>query len=255
MTTIVPTSEATAKPYHPQEHLVVLKTPDGPKEYYPFNWQLQEFRLRFPNGVLDAQIVHFDVEHDFVLVRVTASEDDLDHCRGVGLQAGSLMLIDKVTQRAKAQALVDLGIGCPWPIAFEEDLERLESVLAQEQTNAQPDVHPDAELPEAPSPIHNIAQPVPEMNGKPSSNEHKPRRTEETVQAFYAKAYRIAPTELETKWSKFVLGVTGRPLVKGPLSEDELNKLNGIISQAYQKQKTLQPTAGKNGARVQEVRG
>jgi hypothetical protein len=78
-----------------------------------------------------------------------------------------------------------------------------------------------------------------------SGQQHKPARTAETVQAWFAKVYQVKPQELEAKWAKFCLGVVGRPLSKGPLSEDELNKLNSVISQAWQRQKAA---SGKTAA-------
>jgi hypothetical protein len=117
---------------------------------------------------------------------------------------GSLALLDKVTERAKVQALADMGIGCAWPVVFENDLDTTEIVLVQDNTSAQ-----------VAGQVGTLEQPSEQSNG------HKPARTAETVQAFWQKAYHIKPQEIETRWSRFVLGVTGRPLDKGPLSEDE----------------------------------
>ncbi len=158
-----PQTPAT-KNYNPCEHLVVLKTANGPKEHYPFHWRLHEFRLRYPNGVLDAQIVQLDVERDFVVVKVVAKEDDLGNCQGVGLSSGSLTLVDKVAERAKAQALVDLGIGCAWPIAFDDMLETLE-IVPPEQSPTEALIHSSEVAPRA------------------SNHEYKPVRSAGAVQA------------------------------------------------------------------------
>jgi hypothetical protein len=222
------TQQTNGTSYNPQEHLMTVQTTNGPAAHYPFTWRQHEFRLRYPNGILDAVILQADLERDLVVVKVTACADDLGNCTGVGLATGSLTLIASVTERAKVQALADLGIGCAWPVLFTDDLDR-------------PDI---------------IQTPPTETNGTPFSqetsnpaiqkagSEHHPQRTAETVQAFYAKTYQVKAIELEAKWAKFVLGITGRPLAKGPLSEEELNKLNSIITQYWQKQ---------HGAREQQV--
>src|SRR5690242_14470749 len=106
------TQQTSATSYNPQEHLVTVQTANGPAAHYPFAWRQHEFRLRYPQGILDAVILQADLERDLVVVKVTAKEDDLGNCIGVGLATGSLTLIASITERAKAQALADLGIGC-----------------------------------------------------------------------------------------------------------------------------------------------
>jgi hypothetical protein len=214
--------------YHPQDHLILLKTVTGPKHYYPFCWRLHEFRLRYPMGILDAEILHVDVERDLVVVKVTAKADELGSCIGVGLQAGGLTTLTHVTERAQAQALADLGIGCPWPVAFDDMLEGME-VLQSEP---------------APIPLHEGAHTASSEDPTPSESKHQPVRTAETVQAFYARTYGVKSTELEAKWAKFCLGITGRALAQGPLTGDELNKINGIISRYWEKQHVQQASTG-----------
>src|SRR5579883_802336 len=113
----------TSADFNPKDHLITLKTVDGPTLYYPFWWQLHAFRLRYPHGNIAVEIVHFDVERDLVIVRAAATVDSLDAGKGTGLCFGSLTLLDQATERAKSQALLDLGIGS-WPILFRDELER-----------------------------------------------------------------------------------------------------------------------------------
>jgi hypothetical protein len=91
--------------------------------------------------------------------------------------------------------------------------------------------------------VHGSIVAMQKEQAQRNGQQHKPVRTAETVQAFYAKVYQIQPQELEAKWTKFVLGVAGRSLSKGPLTEDELNKLNSVISQAWQRQKAASDKA------------
>lgn len=227
------TQQTNGASYTPQDHLITIQTTNGPIAHYPFQWRQHEFRLRYPLGLLDAQIIQSDVERDLIVVKVIAKADDLGNCTGVGLQTGSLTLLNQVIERAKAQTLADLGIGCPWPVLFTDQLDTLE-VVQPEPTPLRETIQPVTETNNTPA-LQETSNPVLQKAGKPGY-EHQPQRTAETVQAFYAKAYQVRPTELEAKWAKFVLGITGRPLAKGPLSEEELNKLNSIITQYWQKQ-------------------
>ncbi len=176
----------TLATFDPHDHLITLKTVDGPKAHYPFRWHLHEFRLRYPLGIIQAEIVHLDVERDLVIVRVIACADGLEAGKGVGLQTGSLSLLDQVTQRAKAQALLDLGIGCAWPVLFDGDLETAEIISQQyEQSNRKHDER------------------------QSSSHGHQPARTASTVQVLFAKAYKVKATELETRWERYKAHLLG----------------------------------------------
>jgi hypothetical protein len=75
------------------------------------------------------------------------------------------------------------------------------------------------------------------------SRDQQPVRTVEAVQTFFTKVYQVRPQDLEAKWAKFCLGVLGRPLTKGPLTQEELNKINGIISQAWHRKQTASNTS------------
>lgn len=77
------------------------------------------------------------------------------------------------------------------------------------------------------------------MPNLPKLNSGRPKYTVETVKAFYIQAYRVQPAELAAKWAKFCLGVTGRPLSQGPLTQDELHKLNSIINHYCQRQQSF----------------
>lgn len=269
--------------YTPQEHLIVLKTPDGPKEYYPFNWRLHEFRLRYPGGVLDAQIIQVDLERDFVIVKATASEDGLDNCKGVGLQTGSLVLLHQVTNHAKVQALADLGIGCPWPVIFEDELD--DAKIVKQAVEASSNGHTPNHLesarrlfastfnvqPEAlverwaAYKVNILGAPVDDSDLTPaqlarvhgsivakekelaqhSGQQHKPARTASTVQAFFAKQYQVKPVDLDTRWAKFKAHVLKTEITDDDLTEEQLSQLNAFISQQYQKQQAQRPVVRK----------
>src|SRR5215470_6823836 len=59
----------TARAYHPRDHLVKIGTKEGLKDYYPAASRLYELTLRYPDANFTSEIVHLDVEHDFVIVK------------------------------------------------------------------------------------------------------------------------------------------------------------------------------------------
>ncbi len=218
----------TLATFDPCDHLIAIKTIDGPKAHYPFCWCLHEFRLRYPLGIIQAELLHLDVERDLVVVRVTACADGLEAGKGVGLHTGSLTLLGQVTQRAKAQALMDLGIGCGWPVIFPDELGQAEIVPQYEQSSGKADEHQHA------------------------SPGHKPARTASTVQALFAKAYKVKATELEARWQRYKAHLLGAAIADEQLSEDHLNTLNATASQQYQKmmvERELVASSGGSGSK------
>src|SRR6266487_4050647 len=116
--------QLSTKAYNPGDHLVKIKTKEGVKDYYPANWRLYEFRLRYPLGILNAEIVHMDIERNFVIVKATAQGDELGNGRGTGLKQGLLSQLDKVEKLAKSRAIADMGIGTEYALeASDDDLE------------------------------------------------------------------------------------------------------------------------------------
>ncbi len=206
--------------YKAQEHLIMLKTTNGPKEYYSFAWRQHEFRLRYPLGILAVEALLLDADKDLVVIRCTAKADDMGNCTGVGLFTGSLALIDQVIERAKAQAFADMGIGCLWPVVFEDELATAEIIHSQVS-------HTEKDIQES------LVQ---QTSLVAQSNGYDAAITSDTVKAFYAQVYRVQSPELEAKWAKFVQGICGRALSKGALTEDELNRLNGVLCQARDRQ-------------------
>lgn len=52
------------KPFNPNEHLMLLKSKEGPKEYLPVQWRLVWFRSECPNGTIKTEIVHLDFDRE-----------------------------------------------------------------------------------------------------------------------------------------------------------------------------------------------
>ncbi|MBV9691072.1 MAG: hypothetical protein JO202_15345, partial [Ktedonobacteraceae bacterium] len=64
-------SDQPTKAYNPRDHLVKLKTRNGEVDYYPAAWRLYELNLRHPDANFRSEILHFDLERNFVIVKCT----------------------------------------------------------------------------------------------------------------------------------------------------------------------------------------
>ena len=60
-----------SKPYNPRDHLIKIKTKQGLKDYYPAAYRLYELNLRYENHSFMSEIVHMDLERNFVIVKCT----------------------------------------------------------------------------------------------------------------------------------------------------------------------------------------
>jgi len=89
------------------------------------------------------------------------------------------------------------------------------------------------------------------QQSKQNGATHKPAQTASSVQAWFAKTYKVAPTDLDTRWSKFKVYILSTDVVDDNLTEDQLNKLNSAVSQQYQK---IVAARGQRKASATEVK-
>jgi hypothetical protein len=50
--------------FNPREHLISLKNRQGATEYLPVQWRLVWFRQECPNGTIETELVHLDLEKE-----------------------------------------------------------------------------------------------------------------------------------------------------------------------------------------------
>lgn len=56
--------EQRTRSFNPNEHLMQLKSKDGLKDYLPVQWRLVWFREQCPNGTIETEIVHLDLDKE-----------------------------------------------------------------------------------------------------------------------------------------------------------------------------------------------
>ncbi|MHB8597294.1 MAG: hypothetical protein ACYDER_10845 [Ktedonobacteraceae bacterium] len=54
----------TSNTFNPREHLIVIKNRQAPSEYLPVQWRLVWFRQECPNGTIETELVHFDLDKE-----------------------------------------------------------------------------------------------------------------------------------------------------------------------------------------------
>lgn len=56
--------EQQNRPFNPNEHLIALKSRDGNKDYLPVQWRLVWFRSVCPEGTIETEMVHLDLDRE-----------------------------------------------------------------------------------------------------------------------------------------------------------------------------------------------
>lgn len=51
-----------SKAFDPREHLIQLKSREGAKDYLPVQWRIKWFRESCPNGSIETELVHLDMD-------------------------------------------------------------------------------------------------------------------------------------------------------------------------------------------------
>jgi hypothetical protein len=56
--------QTPSRTFNPREHLIQLKSREGSKDYLPVAWRLVWFREQCPQGVIETEIVHLDLDRE-----------------------------------------------------------------------------------------------------------------------------------------------------------------------------------------------
>jgi hypothetical protein len=157
--------------YAAHDHLIKIKGKDGQtKDYYPAAWRLYELRLRFPNITVESEIVHLDIEHNFVIIKAIIfdgkSYEEAER-RASSFKQGPLNMLDKVETAAKARAARDFGVSTELALDSEpeEDIpDVVPPVPPRQATNkakaslslVPPEAQPTSEVPPLVAVLHEM---------------------------------------------------------------------------------------------------
>jgi hypothetical protein len=135
-----------SKTFNPHEHLIQLKSKDGPKDYLPVNWRMVWFREHFPHGTIDTQEVIVDLDREveedvfvwnsekrrsekitkhgrgYAMFKATVTDGEGGRATGYGTEtaAGFPDFVEKAETRAIGRALSALGFGTQFAPEDEE---------------------------------------------------------------------------------------------------------------------------------------
>ena len=219
----------SARAYQPRDHLVKIRTKEGLKDYYPAAYRLYELTLRYPNANFTSEIVHLDVEHDFVIVKCClylGADYSLSDKKTEALKQGRLSALDKVETAAKARCARDFGISTELALELqEEDLETdgVEAVGPAAATT--PPAHPQ----------------------EPGNGQKLPVSLD-TVKALVWSVYHIAKEQQTPQtWTKYKASVLGSDIPDALLSDADRARLHGHILGQH---KRLEEHARERAVRV-----
>ena len=56
--------EQRSRPFNPNDHVIQLKSRDGLRDYLPVQWRLVWFREQCPNGSIETEMLHLDLDRE-----------------------------------------------------------------------------------------------------------------------------------------------------------------------------------------------
>lgn len=180
-------SPAFSKVYQPREHLVTIKTKDGPKEYYPAAWRLYELNLRYENANFSSEILFMDLERNFVIVKCRlylGGDYDLASRKTEAMKQGLLSQLDRLETAAKARCARDLGISTELALDLDEGEEK---ALLQDG-----------------SPIPLPAQMSSATSGTNAHTPLDPAVVKERLNAFYPQAKNVGVCKTEQEFITYL---------------------------------------------------
>ncbi len=133
--TTIPANEKAAAlvKYQPREHLIKIRAKDGSeREYLPAAWRLYELSLRFPDANFATELLYFDVEHNFCIVRCRlylGADYEFSSKKVEACKSGPLSSLDKIETAAQARCCRLFGIGTEYALESDTDGEEEEAAV------------------------------------------------------------------------------------------------------------------------------
>src|SRR5437667_7376757 len=56
--------EQRSRAFNPNDHVIQLKSRDGLRDYLPVQWRLVWYREQCPNGVIETEMIHLDLDRE-----------------------------------------------------------------------------------------------------------------------------------------------------------------------------------------------
>src|SRR5215469_10307306 len=172
--------------YHAHDHLITIKTKDGPKDYYPAAWRLYELHLRYEEANFSSDLLLMDIERDLAVVKCRlylGPDYEMSHKKTESLKSGPLSQLDQVESAAKAECARDFGCGTEYALVYIDDPERIDASSSPDFLTAHP------------------VEQSPERLAHASNDGHATVHTVDAVQAALAAASHLPPAQLAEQWA------------------------------------------------------
>lgn len=207
------TSQSTS-PFNPTEHLIQIKGRNGVSDYLPVQWRLVWFRSIYPNGCIETEMVHLDLDREVEAVidvwndekqqteKVVKRNQGLaifkavvkDGQGGIGTGTKSETaanfpdFIEAAETGAIGRALASIGFGTQFAPELQEEHRIVDSPVARTQPFSSNNHHP------APAPLARAAEKRAGYNAN-SKNEADQPVTEAQLTSIHRLYERLGKAE------------------------------------------------------------
>lgn len=124
MTTDTPVMNPQKKPFTPSDHLIPIKTNHGDRDYLPVAARLVWFREQCPEGVIETEMLHLDLDRD-TEAEVTVWSPERRRNEKVTKHAKGFVIFRAVVRDGKGG--IASGTKSEKAAAFEDFIEKAES--------------------------------------------------------------------------------------------------------------------------------
>src|SRR5215471_15808291 len=116
--------EQHSRPFNPNEHVVQIKTKDGFRDYLPVQWRLVWFREQHPEGVIETEMLHLDLDRE-TEEEVDGWNEEKNGYEKVGKRANGFVVFRAVVKDGKGG--VGTGTKTEKAASFPDFIEKAET--------------------------------------------------------------------------------------------------------------------------------
>jgi hypothetical protein len=120
--------------YRARDHLIKIKSKDGSlRSYLPAAWRLYELSLRYPDANFSTELLFFDLEKNFCIVRCKlylGADYEFSTKKVEACKSGLLTNLDRIETAAQARCARLFGIGTEHALESDEGSEEEEPAVA-----------------------------------------------------------------------------------------------------------------------------
>jgi hypothetical protein len=213
--------------FNPAEHLISIRNRQGSSEYLPVQWRLVWFRNECPEGSIETEIIHLDLEKEteeevfawnaekrrnesvtktargIAIFRATVKDGRGGIATGTGSERAASFgdFIEKAETKAIGRALAGLGYGTQFAPELNEEHRIVDSPVESQQSNASNTPAPSASVP-APVASAPSATPAP------------------VAIATDLRSLKMRAGKLRIAWSKLIVQMFGTMIADRDLADE-----------------------------------